>query len=217
MLTVDELFLYTLDDLEQRVPLGRGRYDALQCAGLLRKLVFEEQPLITRVNATRNLKIRYLVTRPMPDTNGVDWFPSGSFYPDAALRDDASSALNLDEFRRHPIICCQGEVLMIKDLVRYMAHVGGAVHVRLPSTPAEKALSDYLWRMTISAPEGNLPGGIWDLVAVGKIVLAAVAPLRSVVAAETWPDGRPSPTTEYAPPQTPEEFRALVERMSTNQ
>src|SRR5438477_2642994 len=49
-MTADELFLLIFEDLEERVALGRGEYDALISAWLLRKLLLDEQPLVHRAN-----------------------------------------------------------------------------------------------------------------------------------------------------------------------
>ena len=58
-MTADELFLLTFEDLEERVALGRGEYDALMSAWLLRKLLLDEQPLVHRANRSRRLKLKF--------------------------------------------------------------------------------------------------------------------------------------------------------------
>ena len=58
-MTADELFLLTFEDLEERVTLGRGEYDALMSAWLLRKLLLDEQPLVHRANRSRRLKLKF--------------------------------------------------------------------------------------------------------------------------------------------------------------
>jgi hypothetical protein len=72
-MTVDELFLFTLEDLEQRVELGRGEYDALMAAWLLRKLLLDELPLIHEANRSRRLKLRFRMYDDLPDEGLVNW------------------------------------------------------------------------------------------------------------------------------------------------
>lgn len=70
MLTGDELFLCTLEDLEGRLarlrPGGRvGRsqkYELVMVASLLRKLLIDGGSLVAQVNRTRRLRLRYSVS-----------------------------------------------------------------------------------------------------------------------------------------------------------
>jgi hypothetical protein len=82
--TVDELFLLTLDDLEERATLGKGEYNLLNMAWLLRKLLLDSEPLVHAVNRSRRLKILYRVN----DDGAVHSSPANDPKTEA-LRDDA--------------------------------------------------------------------------------------------------------------------------------
>jgi hypothetical protein len=47
----ETLFLHTLDDLAPRTRPGTDAYTVLMAAGLLRKLILDEPPLVDLVNA----------------------------------------------------------------------------------------------------------------------------------------------------------------------
>jgi hypothetical protein len=61
----DALFIRTLRDLEQKAS-SSDEYEVLLAAGLLRKLLMDALPLVDQVNATRRLKLRFLLNSPTP-------------------------------------------------------------------------------------------------------------------------------------------------------
>jgi hypothetical protein len=58
-MTHDELFLDTLDDLEARSQLGRGEYDALKMAGILRLLFIDSRPLVDTINVREGRRVAF--------------------------------------------------------------------------------------------------------------------------------------------------------------
>ena len=73
-----------------------------------------------------------------------------------------------------------------------MANNEGAVHVSQPADPKTHALRDFRWGTTRTGPDGLHGGGIYELIAIGRIVLDGLADLRAQVEAETWPPGLPA-------------------------
>ena len=67
---VDELFLRTLDDLEQRTKTD-DEYEILMSASLLRKLLIDGMPLMDQVNTTHRLKIRFSMNGESPFERAV--------------------------------------------------------------------------------------------------------------------------------------------------
>jgi hypothetical protein len=55
----DEPFLETLDEIDGRLQFNQSAYNLLMVAGLLRKLLLDDNPLVDQVNRSRHLKIRY--------------------------------------------------------------------------------------------------------------------------------------------------------------
>jgi hypothetical protein len=185
--TIDELFLLTLQDLEKRVPLGRGEYDALMTAGLLRKLLLDEQPLIDLANRppTRRMRIRYEIVDQQPPPGAHGWVPNGNLHPGAPTGGSMVS-LSRDAFLARPVLVAFGETISVRELIKFMANIQGAVHVTRPSSPKDEALWEFAWGTRFILPHAQYSGGIHDLVGIGKIVLDAVTALPEVVARETW-------------------------------
>ena len=120
-MTIDEFFLLTLDDLEKRVPLGRGQYDALMSAALLRKLLLDSQPLIALANRppARRLPIRYQLEDIRPTPGVKIWSANGFFYPGNSTGGSVVS-LGRDRFLAHPILVLYEETITVRDLIKFM-------------------------------------------------------------------------------------------------
>jgi hypothetical protein len=61
----DQLFLRTLEDLDRRTTAA-DEYEALLAAGLLRKLLLDETPLLHQVNRYRRERIRFRINGETP-------------------------------------------------------------------------------------------------------------------------------------------------------
>jgi hypothetical protein len=185
--TIDELFLATVDDLESRVPLRRGEYDALMSAGLLRKLLLDRWPLIDQVNRppTRQLDISYEVVDQRPPPAAYGWMLNGGLYPDAHRRQLPTVALTRGEFLRCPVLGAFGETFTVRELIKFMANVHGAVHAGKPRSRKEEALAEFVQGTRLTVHHGSYSGGIHDLAGIGKITLAAVSDLRQIVEKES--------------------------------
>jgi hypothetical protein len=78
----DQLFLRTLEDLDRRTAVA-DEYEALLAAGLLRKLLLDETPVVHQVNRYRRERIRFRINgetpleRIMLQDNPVFWAIEG--------------------------------------------------------------------------------------------------------------------------------------------
>jgi hypothetical protein len=186
MLTIDQLFLHTLDDLEERVPLGRGEYDALMCGWLLRKLLLDGgHSLIDMANrpSSRNLRLQYeVVDKPRPESHG--WLLNGMLYPGDSPPRSPTVALTRDQFLALPTLKALGETITVRELIKFSADRLGAVHFIHPKGGKEEALWEFMRDSSVTGPRGKYSLGISDLAAIGKIVLAGVTELRERVERE---------------------------------
>lgn len=125
-MTLDELFLLTIDDLEGRVRLGRGEYDALMSAWLIRKLIIDSPSMLSRVNSARRMKLVFQVNdiRPGPTVNG--WSPGEFLAPSSDAAAASTVELNLKQFLAHTTLIANGHAVSVKDLVKFMANTEGA-------------------------------------------------------------------------------------------
>jgi hypothetical protein len=116
-MTADELFLLTFEDLEDRVALGRGEYDALISAWLLRKLLLDEQPLVHRANRSRRLKLKFRMYDDQPPEGIEGWGPGYFLWPDPENQSGRPIVeLTLDQFLSRPTLVAFGHIITVRDL-----------------------------------------------------------------------------------------------------
>jgi hypothetical protein len=194
-MTADELFLLTFEDLEERVALGRGEYDALISAWLLRKLLLDEQPFVHRANRSRRLKLKFRMYDDQPPEGIEGWGPGYFLWPDPENQSGRPTVeLTLDQFLSRPTLVAFGHIITVRDLIKFMANYEGAVHTTVPNDEKTKALWDTRWGETRVGPEGQYGGCIHELIAIGRIVLDGLDDLRTQVEGETWPPHRGAST-----------------------
>jgi hypothetical protein len=182
--TADELFLQTLDDLRERVKLGKGEYDLMNAAWLLRKLLLEGEPLVHAVNRSRGLKIRYRLNDIAPPPDAEHWHAYDTFYPDP-WPESRPIDVKHDAFLRRVILVASRERITVHDLIDFIAHHYGAVHASPAEDAKTKALRDDAWGRRVTMVEGQYSGQysgpVYALRAVASVVLVALEPLAQEV------------------------------------
>lgn len=140
-----ELFLDTMGDLRRRTDLRATEYDVVQSAGLVRRLVLDQQPLLHKVNRELRFKPELSWSRvriAVPADNGSVWVPLLWLDPvlGARLLERVQAALghagdhpvvwdgNLDAFLKHPVMLRDGRELTVQVLLRHYANREGGVH-----------------------------------------------------------------------------------------
>jgi hypothetical protein len=137
--TIDELFLFTLEDLEERAELGKGEYDALIMASLLRKLLLDEIPLAHAVNRERREHIRFRVTDLTPPRGVESWAFDDVFHPSGAWPEHTMVDLTLKQFLNRTAVVAFKECVSVRELIKFLAHNYGAVHA-FPGALRRRAL-----------------------------------------------------------------------------
>jgi len=183
--TLDELFLFTLADLEERAEMGKGEYDALLMAALLRKLLLDEVPLVHAVNPDRRERLRFHVTDLSPPEGVEGWSLDDVFHPSGASPEHSTVELRLDQLLRRTAVVAFGEHVSVRELIKFLAHSYGAVHAFPADTPTSRALRDEAWSARITTPKGQYSGPVYSLVAIARVILDGLQPLRARVEAET--------------------------------
>jgi hypothetical protein len=92
--------------------------------------------------------------------------------------------LTRDEFLALPTLKAFGETFTVRELIKFSADRLGAVHFIPPKGSKEEALWDFMRGSHVTGPRGQYSLGMYDLAAVGKIVLDSVAGLRMCVERE---------------------------------
>jgi hypothetical protein len=182
----ETIFLRTLDDLGRRVQPGIDEYEVLLIAGLLRKLLLDDPPLADQVNRERRLRIRYVIdaSRPVWELLGepppVFWSDQDGLDPETGLPGAEPKAVTRDEFLAKVIMQFRGESVTVKDTILHAANVVGAVHPGRPREDVNRLLEKVADELSI----GGYRPDVRSLLAIGRIVLRAMAPLREQIESE---------------------------------
>jgi hypothetical protein len=183
MITLDELFLRTIESLKNRSKTS-DEFELMMAAGLLRKLLLDANPLVDQVNRSRRLKLRFRIAMRGPGPLGQPstptlWALPSGLDPTSLDPGTSTAVQEVDKsvFLRRPVSLYKGEVATVHDLIDYFAHVRGAVHYGSPSTAKERALHEletYNWT-------DGLPIILEVLRSVIRVVVNAMDPLTQAV------------------------------------
>lgn len=176
----DTLFLKTIEDVENKMK-SKDAYEILMISGLLRKLLLDDYPLTDQVNKNRRLKISFVINDrkpPFVDASLEFWSIEDGFDPDTSVP-HLSKPLAVDRERllNSEIMIVNREVITVFDLIKFLSHVLGAIHAGSPKTSKEIALNEINKYLKI----GGLPAGIRSILAVSRVVLKGLEPLRKSV------------------------------------
>jgi len=181
MLTKQEqLYLKTLDDLNNRI-VSRDPYEILGASALIRKLFFDDHPLVEQVNQHYKLKfvfnVCFLPAWPpgVPEPNiyciqdGLDPDTSGQGWP--------THQLGRDQFFKIIVLVIDGKKYTIKDVVLFEANIMGGVHAGTPKSEKDKILKTLNDQLFINGYATSLR----QLKAIGRVIIKALVPLTQHV------------------------------------
>jgi len=176
------LFIKTLADIESRI-LQTDPYEILLLAGLLRKLFLDDHPLVDQINRTYRIKLEFEVTIPMnkpadSDKNSV-WSAQDGLDPETALPGKSRKKLSRDQFFQETVAIIFGRIYTVREVIQFEANIAGAVHAGSPKTDKEKALHELGQTLGI----GGYGPALRQLLAIARVSLKALAPLRNTVSA----------------------------------
>jgi hypothetical protein len=182
---IQELFLRTVADLENRVQL-RDPYEILRSSLLIRQLVLDGgKSLADQVN--RRLRLPSLVFRirpaellPLPAEvlqTMTHLVPDG-IDPEAAPGTRGVVDLARDQFLKASVGSVQGNTLTVQAVIDHAAHVLGGVHAEPPSS-ADKQTA--LAALSAGLRVGGIDPSLFILRPIGRIVVRAMAPLRAAL------------------------------------
>ena len=186
-MTHEELFLVTVEELEQHLALAKRQLDALGLALPLRKLIAEGS-IVGRVSKPRRVKVIYQVNDLSPPLQ-VDWYPNEMIYPDPAWGAWSPVVLDRQGLLHRIIMVAFGEQISVSDLIKFMANYEGVVHQARPVTPKMKALWDYNWGSRVTTPQGQFTGAAYALLPIAQLVLDGLSTLRDQIERETRTPG----------------------------
>lgn len=181
MLDTETLFLRTLADIENR--LGESDpYEILLIAGLVRKLFLDDFPLVDQVNRSHREKLTFEVTVPvnMPVGESLPtfWTVQDGLDPDTAPPFKKRHSCTRNQFFQTVVTVINSHTYTVRDVVLFEANVVGAVHAGAPKTIKDEALKQVDGSISV----GGYGSALRQLLAIARVVLKALAPLRNAVA-----------------------------------
>ena len=173
----ETLFENTLRDLETRLA-ANDPYEILGVAGLIRRLLLDDHPLVDQVNRKYKMKITFEIGHPLGLPPGI---PAPDFFsvqdgidPDTARPGKQRVQVSRDQFFKAVLSIVDSHEYTLRDIVLFEANVMGAIHAGSPKRDKEKAL--HAINSTISV--GGCSSSLRQLKGIGRVVLKALLPLR---------------------------------------
>jgi hypothetical protein len=150
LVTPDELFLHSVRDLARAAVRVEDEYQMLNVAGVLRKTLLDDHPLVHQVNRSPRRKILFEASS--EDTPFVAmiledgpvfwaWLDALSPVLCTGLK-PVTERLTLEQLLKKRAAIVQGHSVSIRELILQIANVAGGVHAGTPKTELEKVLVD---------------------------------------------------------------------------
>ena len=162
--TPQQLFVHTIDDLEARLDLNRGEYDALMMAWLIRKLLHDgHRSLLAIVARERGIDDEDLPRFEIHDIVAPPQLIGP--LPLAPIAGRPTRVLTGREFLRQDVLGVPDyaggieagtEMATVSDLIFYLANVLGAVHVTERPEPLHRKMLDVTWTVNYTTPGGQI-------------------------------------------------------------
>ncbi|MFC1918844.1 hypothetical protein ACFLWW_02580 [Chloroflexota bacterium] len=173
-MNTEQLFIRTIQDLDEKLR-STDEYEKLMIAGLLRKLLLDDSPLVNQVNRHIRLRIRFTVNDCelfTSETGLVLHSVAGILYPDPRLNNNPIE-VTVAKLLTTPIIMYGDNTLTIKDIIKHGANVQGAIHLGMATEEKDKALKELADLVSIQ----GLPIVFNLLHEIGMIVRVGLEPL----------------------------------------
>ena len=171
------IFLKTIEDLESKSQ-SQDWYDMLLLAGLIYKLLYDEHPLVDEINISKP-KVTFVVNDRLVPSD-----PSLMFY---SIEDGIDPEISVPHLTKpievdrsglyaRPVMVVNGEVITIKDLIRFLRNKQGSVHFDDVSlTAKDKILKEIQASLFI----GGVNSGLRLMRAISRVVVKGLEPLKS--------------------------------------
>ena len=181
MIPPEARFVWDIDALReiQKYPHTRNLVEA---SAILRRLLLESECLLHKVSRNRDFQARFEMFKPVEPMN----HPKSAFEwsnpdPSSVASPKNTQSLNLDAFLREPICTAGSTKITVKEVILYVANVGGGVHLGRPRNKDNAKSIDALANNGVWF--GSQPIPIMILGPICNIVVKALMPLYQKVRA----------------------------------
>ncbi|MBN4079653.1 hypothetical protein JYT60_00285 [bacterium AH-315-C08] len=176
----DQLFLLTLNDLEERAA-SQNAYQILGISALFRKLYLDGFPLVDQANKTRGLKIKYTINERTPDLDEhtIFWSIQDGFDPNTSAFPKPIE-VSRDQFLQANILAVKGKIYTVRDLILIAANVMGGVHPGKAKNIEEETLSQLGNNLSV----GGLDPVLRSFLSINRVVQHGLSPLKNTILKE---------------------------------
>lgn len=187
----EQMFLNTIEQLQILIN-SYHEYEIIRASHLIRQLLLDGQKsLVERVNKSHRLKIKYRVVKTSPpDIPGLPplkaWCAVDSIVPYMAPPGSQPVSMNWEKFQKQIVAIIDGHRYSVHDIVDYVAHIAGGVHLGSPNTDRARILAS----LDRQIPSTNLNIIVMTLRGIGRIILTGLSDLKDrVLMTERFEDG----------------------------
>lgn len=172
------LFIKTLEDIQSRLA-SHDSYEILMIAGLLRKLLLDDYPLIDQVNEKKRIKVRFTINgrqiNPLLKEASF-WSIQDGFDPETA-HFAVFKGVDRNSMLKEIVMRSNGVSFTVADLIKFLCHVEGSVHSGIPKEDKEFILQEIEKELKI----GGLNPVIRSIMSIARVVLKGLEPLRKEI------------------------------------
>jgi hypothetical protein len=181
MTETERLFLRTLEDIENRIE-SNDSYKVLGLSGLIRKLFFDDNPLVDQVNRTYRSKIKFVIAAPDPTFFEKMLSMETIFYfedvnPEIPFPNQPIIEISRDQFFSTRVLIVETKAYSIREIILFEANVMGGIHAGMPKTEKEKTLAS----INSFFVGGDIRIATRQLLAISRIIIKALNPLREAI------------------------------------
>ncbi len=175
-MTREQLFIYTIKDLEKKL-VATDQYEILMIAGLLRKLLLDGTPLMDLVNAN-HLKVKFIInSKPIPEDKYLSiWSIEDGLDPSTAVPHLCKPIeVNREQFLSTKILKAVDKVFSVRDVILHLAHIEGAVHAGSTKDEKDVILNKFIQEWQI----GGVAATFRLLKAIARVTVKGLKVLES--------------------------------------
>lgn len=180
MTEVENLFVNTIKDIENRLS-NSDPYEILLISGLIRKLFFDDYPLVDQVNRIYRFKLQFEITVPQTDIYNDPYLDFCSVQdgldPDTAPPFKNKITVTRDQFFHTTVTVINKKHFSVMDIILFEANVCGGIHAGSPKSEKEKALNQINKSISIGGYESTLR----QLLAIARVILKSLNPLHQKI------------------------------------
>lgn len=176
----ERLLVWTLPDLRHRTREGASHYETLGLAALLRRTIADSNSVMHAARQRLRLPAPTFAYTPytrIPDPEGSRWVAvlgfSGLEFAEPTVRGSAA------HFLAAPVAFHRQDMVSVKRVISYFAHVEGGVHIGRP----EDEFEEMTQRMVASVDIASLRW-VGALTGIALATIRALEPLEDAINAQ---------------------------------